>query len=227
MKNEVLYEDNHLIAVNKLASDIVQGDKTGDTPLSEIVKSYIKDKYNKPGAVFLGVTHRIDRPTSGVVLFAKTSKALARINKMFQDKTIEKTYWAVTKNEPKEASGQLIHYLRKDQKKNKSFATETEKTGSKKADLTYSIIGKSKDYCLLEILPKTGRHHQIRVQLSQINCPIKGDLKYGFPRSNKDGSIHLHARKMSFIHPVKKEKIEIIAPAPQDALWQFFEDQMA
>ncbi len=226
MKNEVLYEDNHLIAVNKMASDIVQGDKTGDTPLSEIVKSYIKEKYDKPGAVFLGVTHRIDRPTSGVVLFAKTSKALARINKMFQEKTIQKTYWAVVKDAPKNPSGELIHFLRKDQKKNKSFASETEKSGSKKAELSYSLIGTSKDYRLIEIYPKTGRHHQIRVQLSEIGCPIKGDLKYGFPRSNKDGSIHLHARKMAFIHPVKKEPVEIIAPVPKDALWQFFEEQI-
>ncbi len=218
---EVLYEDNHIIAINKKSGDIVQGDKTGDEPLNEIVKKYLKIKYNKPGDVYLGTTHRIDRPTSGIVLFAKTSKALTRLNKMFLEKTIQKTYWAIVKNKPQKETTELIHYLTKNQQKNKSFANNKETKNTKKAELNYKIIHQFSNYYLLEIQPLTGRHHQIRVQLSAIGCPIKGDLKYGFPRSNPDASISLHARKIEFIHPVKKEPITIIAPPnTKDVLWR-------
>jgi 23S rRNA pseudouridine1911/1915/1917 synthase len=218
----ILYEDNHLIAVNKRPSDIVQGDKTGDKPLSEIVKDYIKKKYQKPGDVFLGVAHRIDRPVSGVVLFARTSKALERINEMFRDKKIQKTYWAVVKNRPPQNSGLLVNYLYKNEKLNKSFVTDATRKDASLCELEYKIIASSDTYFLLEINPHTGRHHQIRVQLAHMGCPIKGDLKYGFDRSNKDASIHLHARKISFIHPVKNEPIEIIAPPPDEVLWNYF-----
>ncbi|MBI2279651.1 MAG: RNA pseudouridine synthase [Bacteroidetes bacterium] len=218
---EVLYEDNHIIAINKKSSDIVQGDKTGDTPLNEIVKAFLKEKYNKPGDVYLGTTHRIDRPVSGIVLFAKTSKALERLNKMFQDKDIQKTYWAIVKNKPEINEGHLIHYLKKNEKNNKSTAYSKEVTDSKKSELTYKVIHQFNSYYLLEIKPLTGRHHQIRVQLSAVNCPIKGDLKYGFNRSNPDASISLHARKIEFIHPVTKEPITIIAPPNlSDPLWR-------
>ena len=227
MALEILYEDNHIIAVNKQPSDIVQGDKTGDKPLSEHVKTYLKKKDNKPGDAFIGVTHRIDRPVSGVLIFAKTSKALARLNKMFQEKTIQKTYWAVVKNEPPALQGKLIHFLEKNQKQNKSYARKQETNGAKKSELNYQIIAQSDRYFLLEIDPRTGRHHQIRAQLSAIGCPIKGDLKYGFDRSNKDASIHLHARKINFIHPVSKEEITIVAPTPKDALWQAFEEMVS
>lgn len=220
MDLDILYEDNHLIIVNKKPSDIVQGDKTGDVPLSEKVKAFIKKRDNKPGAVYLGVAHRIDRPTSGVLMFAKTSKALARLNKMFQEKEIQKTYWAVVKNKPPKHEDTLTHYLKKNEVKNKSFVEPDDKKGAKKSTLHYKIIAKSDNYFLLEIDPKTGRHHQIRAQLSAIKCPIKGDLKYGFDRSNADGSIHLHARKISFIHPVSKEQIEVTAPVPNENLWQ-------
>ncbi|CAM1351427.1 RluA family pseudouridine synthase [Tenacibaculum insulae] len=216
---QVLHEDNHLIIVNKRAGDIVQGDKTGDTPLSEIVKEYIKHKYNKPGAVYLGTVHRLDRPTSGVVIYARTSKALERLNKMLRDKTIKKTYWAVVKNEPKKQTDTLINYLKKNPKNNKSTAYPKEIDGSKKAILHYQILKKLDNYCLLEIDLETGRHHQIRVQLSKIGATIKGDLKYGAKRSNKDGSIHLHARKIEFTHPVSKELIKITAPTPKDPIW--------
>jgi 23S rRNA pseudouridine1911/1915/1917 synthase len=216
---EVLYEDNHIIAVNKRPSDIVQGDKTGDTPLSEFVKQYIKEKYNKPGEVFVGTVHRIDRPVSGIVLFAKTSKALARLNQMFQSKEIQKTYWAVVKNKPQNIKGKLIHYLKKNEAKNMSRAYEKEQQGALRSELDYELILSLDNYHLLEITPHTGRHHQIRVQLSTIKCPIKGDIKYGFDRTNKDASIHLHARKIEFIHPVKKELITIIAPPPNDSIW--------
>lgn len=216
---EVLYEDNHLIAVNKTCSEIVQGDKTGDTPLSETVKQWLKDKYNKPGNVFVGVTHRLDRPVSGVVLFAKTSKALSRLNEMFKTGDIHKTYWALVKNAPKEPEGELVHYLVRNEKQNKSYAYPAEEPTSKKAVLSYKIIGKSDRYHLLEIILKTGRHHQIRCQLSAIGCPVKGDLKYGFDRSNKDGGISLHAKEISFIHPVSKEKITIVAPVPEGDVW--------
>lgn len=216
---EVLYEDNHIIAVNKRPSDIVQGDKTGDTPLSEFVKQYIKEKYNKPGEVFVGTVHRIDRPVSGIVLFAKTSKALARLNQMFQSKEIQKTYWAVVKNKPQNIKGKLIHYLKKNEAKNMSRAYEKEQQGALRSELDYELILSLDNYHLLEITPHTGRHHQIRVQLSTIKCPIKGDIKYGFDRTNKDASIHLHARKIEFIHPVKKELVTIIAPPPNDSIW--------
>ncbi|MBK7182282.1 MAG: RluA family pseudouridine synthase [Bacteroidetes bacterium] len=216
---EVLYEDNHIIAINKRPSDIVQGDKTGDTPLSEFVKQYIKEKYNKPGEVFVGTVHRIDRPVSGIVLFAKTSKALARLNQMFQSKEIQKTYWAVVKNKPQTIKGKLIHYLKKNEAKNMSRAYEKEQQGALRSELDYELILSLDNYHLLEITPHTGRHHQIRVQLSTIKCPIKGDIKYGFDRTNKDASIHLHARKIEFIHPVKKELITIIAPPPNDSIW--------
>jgi 23S rRNA pseudouridine1911/1915/1917 synthase len=217
---EILYEDNHIIAINKRSSDIVQGDKTGDIPLNEIVKKYIKIKYNKPGDVYLGTIHRIDRPVSGIVLFAKTSKALERLNKMFKEKTIQKTYWAIVKNRPEKEEAHLIHFLKKNEKNNKSSAFIKEKGDAKKSELKYRVIHKFDNFFLLEITPYTGRHHQIRVQLSAINCPIKGDLKYGFNRSNKDASISLHARKIEFMHPVKQEPISIIAnPNTADNLW--------
>ncbi len=219
----VLYEDNHIIIVNKTVSEIVQGDKTGDKPLSEIVKEYLKEKYNKPGNVFIGVTHRLDRPTSGIVVFAKTSKALPRLNDMFKNKEIKKTYWAIVKNAPKQSEGTLKHYLVRNEKQNKSYAYDTEKPNSKLAILHYKTIARSDNYNLLEIDLETGRHHQIRCQLAKIGCPIKGDLKYGAERSNSDGGISLHARKVSFIHPVSKELIEITAPVPEDNLWKAFQ----
>ncbi len=219
----VLYEDNHIIIVNKTSSEIVQGDKTGDTPLSEIVKQYLKEKYNKPGNVFLGVVHRLDRPVSGIVLFAKTSKALPRLNEMFRNSEVKKTYWAIVKNCPKEPEGELVHYLVRNEKQNKSYAYDKEVKDSKKAILDYKLIGHSQNYYLLEVNLKTGRHHQIRCQLAKMGCPIKGDLKYGFPRSNPDGSICLHSRKVSFIHPVSKELIELEASVPEGNLWNGFE----
>ncbi|PHS51956.1 MAG: RNA pseudouridine synthase [Lutibacter sp.] len=215
----VLFEDNHLIVVNKKSGDIIQGDKTGDTPLSDIVKEYIKDKYNKPGNVFLGVVHRLDRPTTGVVVFAKTSKSLERFNKMLRDKTVKKTYWAVVKNKPEKDIDTLVGFLKKNPKNNKSTSYSSEIEGSKKAILHYKIIKSLNNYHLLEIDLETGRHHQIRCQLSAIESPIKGDLKYGFNRSNKDASIHLHARKIEFIHPVSKESICITATTPKDVIW--------
>jgi 23S rRNA pseudouridine1911/1915/1917 synthase len=219
---EVLYEDNHLIAINKRPGDIVQGDKTGDAPLSDIIKAYLKKKYNKPGNVFLGVIHRIDRPVSGVVVFAKTGKALSRMNAKLQEKSFEKSYWAIVENHPPYNDGILSDYLIKNQQKNKSFASDLPKNGYKHAELHYKLAKKSDRYFLLKINPKTGRHHQIRVQLSNIGCPIKGDLKYGSKRSNKDASISLHARKVEFEHPTLKEKTIIIAPPPHDKLWDFF-----
>lgn len=215
----MLYEDNHIIVVNKRPGDIVQGDKTGDKPLSEVVKSYIAEKYNKPGAVYLGVVHRLDRPTSGIVLFARTSKALTRLNKMFAERDTEKTYWAVVKNAPPKQNDRLVHYLKRNPKQNKSYANSKEVPDSKKAILSYELIKELNNYFLLKINLETGRHHQIRSQLSAINCPIKGDLKYGFDRSNKDASIHLHARELKLMHPVKKELIHIIAPPPKDPIW--------
>lgn len=218
---EILFEDNHIIAVNKKSGDIVQGDKTGDKPLSDYLKAYIKEVYNKPSEVFLGTVHRIDRPTSGIVLFAKTSKALARLNQLFQDKEVQKTYWAIVKNKPAKNEDTLVHFLIKNEQKNKATAKLTDFNGAKRAELTYKVIHQFENYFLLEIHPKTGRHHQIRVQLASIGCPIKGDLKYGSPRSNPDASISLHARKINFIHPVKNEPVEIIAPAPNaDGLWR-------
>jgi 23S rRNA pseudouridine1911/1915/1917 synthase len=215
----VLFEDNHIVIINKRAGDITQGDKTGDKPLSEVVKEYIKEKHHKPGDVFLGVVHRLDRPTSGVIIFARTSKALERLNKMLRDKLINKTYWAVVKNHPEKEKDTLIHFLKKNPKNNKSSTYLKEIATSKKAILHYAVIKKLDRYSLLEIDLETGRHHQIRAQLSAIGSPIKGDLKYGFNRSNKDGSIHLHARKIVFIHPVSKEKISIIAPTPKEVIW--------
>jgi 23S rRNA pseudouridine1911/1915/1917 synthase len=216
---QVLYEDNHIIIVNKRSGDITQGDKTGDKPLSDVVKEYVKDKYNKAGSVFLGVVHRLDRPTSGVIIFARTSKALERLNKMLRDKTISKTYWAVVKEHPKKEKDSLISFLKKNPKNNKSSVYAKEIEGSKKAILHYQVLKKLDNYSLLQIDLETGRHHQIRAQLSSIGFPIKGDLKYGFDRSNKDGSIHLHARKIAFIHPVSKEKITVVAPTPKEVLW--------
>ncbi|MET6990403.1 RluA family pseudouridine synthase [Sediminicola arcticus] len=216
---QVLYEDNHLIAINKRPGDIVQGDKTGDAPLSEVVKEYIKEKYNKPGNVYLGVAHRLDRPTSGIVVFAKSSKALPRLNKLFAEKDAKKTYWAVVKNAPENTSATLTHWLKRNTKQNKSYAHKNEVPDSKKAILDYTLVKKLDNYFLLEIDLKTGRHHQIRAQLNALGCPIKGDLKYGFDRSNKDGSIHLHARSLSFIHPVKKEMLKLVAPPPDESIW--------
>lgn len=215
----MLHEDNHIIIVNKRPGDIVQGDKTGDKPLSEVVKSYIKEKYNKPGNVYLGVVHRLDRPTSGIVLFSKTSKALPRLNKLFQDKDAKKTYWAVVKEKPPRESDELIHFIKRNSKQNKSYAHKNEVPDSKKAILDYQLIKELDRYYVLEIDLHTGRHHQIRSQLSAIGCPIKGDLKYGFDRSNRDASIHLHSRELRFIHPVKKEEIHITAPPPKDPIW--------
>ena len=219
----VVYEDNHIVVVNKTSSEIVQGDKTGDTPLSEMVKQYLKEKYNKPGNVFIGVTHRLDRPVSGLVVFAKTSKALPRLNEMFRNGEVKKTYWAIVKDCPKETEGELVHYLVRNEKHNKSYAYDKEVKNSKKAVLHYKLIGHSQNYYLLEVDLKTGRHHQIRCQLAKMGCPIKGDLKYGSPRSNPDGSICLHARTVQFVHPVSKEMIRLTAPVPEGNLWNGFE----
>ncbi len=216
---QVLYEDNHIIIVNKRAGDIVQGDKTGDKPLSDVVKEYIKAKYNKPGNVYLGVVHRLDRPTTGIVMFAKTSKALPRLNKLFAEKKANKTYWAIVKNSPLKPETTLINWLKKNPKNNKSTAYTKEVEGSKKAILHYKLLKTLERYFLLEVELETGRHHQIRCQLSAIGSPIKGDLKYGFNRSNKDASISLHARRLQFIHPVSKDRIDITAHLPNDPIW--------
>lgn len=216
---KVLYEDNHIIIVAKRSGEIVQGDKTGDKPLSEVVKEYIKSAHNKPGNVFLGVVHRLDRPVSGVVVFAKTSKSLSRLNTMFRDGEVNKTYWAITRNKPKEEEGTLINWLIRNEKQNKSYAYDHEVPDSKKAILKYKVIGHSDNYTLLEIELMTGRHHQIRCQLANIGCPIKGDLKYGARRSNDDGSISLFARKVEFVHPVSKEVVSVTAPLPEDKIW--------
>ena len=216
---QILHEDNHIIVINKRVGDIVQGDKTGDKPLSEVVKEYIKDKYNKPGEVFLGVVHRLDRPTTGIIVFARTSKALKRLNELFSNRETQKTYWAVVKNKPPKSEDNLVHFLKRNEKNNTSKAHLKEVPESKKATLDYKIIATLDNYFVLEINLHTGRHHQIRAQLQAIGCPIKGDLKYGFDRSNPDGGIHLHARKLVFIHPVTKENIELIAPTPNDAIW--------
>jgi len=215
----ILFEDNHFIVINKQSGDIVQGDKTGDKPLSEIVKEYIKEKYSKPGNVFLGVVHRLDRPTTGIVVFARTSKALERFNKMLRDKKVTKTYWAVVKNQPIKNEDTLTGFLKKNPKNNKSTSFSTEIKGSKKAILHYKLLKSLNHYHLLEVNLETGRHHQIRCQLASIGSPIKGDLKYGFDRSNKNASIHLHARKIKFIHPVSTEIITIIAPTPNEVIW--------
>jgi 23S rRNA pseudouridine1911/1915/1917 synthase len=216
---QILHEDNHIIVVNKRVGDIVQGDKTGDKPLSEVVKEYLKEKYNKPGDVFLGVVHRLDRPTTGIVVFARTSKALSRLNEMFSNRETQKTYWAVVKNKPPKTEDNLVHFLKRNEKNNTSKAHLKEVPESKKASLEYKIIKEFNNYFALEINLHTGRHHQIRAQLSAIGCPIKGDLKYGFDRSNPDGGIHLHARKLVFIHPVTKETLEIMAPTPNEVIW--------
>lgn len=220
--NHILYEDNHLIVYNKQPSQIIQGDKTGDIPLSDLLKAFIKQRDHKPGNVFLGVVHRIDRPVSGVVIFAKTSKALTRLNEMIKAGQIHKTYWAVVKNRPPGESGHLLHFMKKNEEKNKSFAYDKEVAGSRKAELTYRLIGQSQHYYLLEVNLLTGRHHQIRCQLAKIGCPIKGDLKYGFDRPNPDGSIHLHARQIEFTHPVSKEALKVLADPPKDKLWNTF-----
>ena len=220
---DVLHEDNHTIVINKKSSDIVQGDKTGDEPLVEKVKKYIREKYNKPGNVFCGVVHRLDRPTSGAIVFARTSKALPRLNAQFKDKTTRKIYWAIVEQMPKNKSGRLEHYLKKNEKQNKSYASDNETKDSKKAILNYTWIASSDRYHLLEIELETGRHHQIRCQLSKMGCIIKGDLKYGAKRSNKDGSINLHARILEYSHPTTHERIIVTAPVPKDPLWMFFE----
>jgi len=217
---QVLFEDNHLIIINKRPGDIIQGDKTKDTPLVEIVKEYIKVKYNKPGNVYLGVIHRIDRPTSGIVMFAKTSKALSRMNAMLKNQEVNKLYWAITQNKPENKTGKLIHWLRKNPKNNKSTHFSKETKNAKKAILTYKVLKELDNYFLLEVLMKSGRHHQIRCQLQAIGCPIKGDIKYGSKRTNKDGSIDLHALNVKFIHPISKEQIDITAPLRDQKIWQ-------
>ncbi|MFO8053974.1 MAG: RNA pseudouridine synthase [Bacteroidales bacterium] len=224
-QEDILYEDNHLIVVNKAPGEIVQGDKTGDQPLSDKLKVFIKEKYNKPGNVFCGVIHRIDRPVSGALVMAKTSKGLARMNQLVKERQMKKVYWAVVKGEPEQPGGRLLHYLKKDQKKNKSFAVDENTKAALKAELIYRFVAASNNYNLLEIELITGRHHQIRAQLAAIGCPVKGDVKYGFKRLNKDGSmIHLHARSLEFVHPIKQSNVKVIAPPPSDKLWEIFED---
>lgn len=223
---EIIYEDNHLIAVNKRSSDLAQGDRSGDESLDKQVKDYIAEKYNKPGEVFLGVVHRLDRPVSGVLLYARTSKALERLNEMFRSRDIRKIYLAVVKERPPEDEGTLEHYIKKNEKQNKSYTYDNEVKGSKKASLTYKTISRSDRYYLLEIELHTGRHHQIRAQLAAAGCPIKGDLKYGFPRSNEDGSISLFARSLEFTHPVKKERLKITAPLPDSDIWPVFSENL-
>lgn len=222
---EVVYEDNHIIIVNKSCSEIVQGDKTGDKPLSEKVKEYLKDKYAKPGNVFCGVVHRLDRPVSGLVVFAKTSKALARLNNMFKDKEVKKTYWAIVSDKPRNDEAVLEDYLVKNERQNKSYAHPNPVQGSKKAILDYRVIGKSDRYYLLEVHLHTGRHHQIRCQLANIGCPIRGDLKYGARRSNPDGGISLHARHIEFVHPVSHITVSVTAPVPDEGVWKAFKDR--
>lgn len=221
---EILFEDNHIVIINKRSGDITQGDKTGDLPIGEEVKSYLKSKYNKPGNVFLGVVHRLDRPVSGILMFARTSKALERLSKMFREKDIQKTYWAIVEKAPEKSSGTLVDFLAKKAEQNKSYVVSEQHPGAKKASLSYRILANSDKYTLLELDLHTGRHHQIRVQLSNMGCIIKGDLKYGAKRSNNDGSISLHARKIAFVHPVSQAHVEVIAPVPgNDALWKYFE----
>ena len=226
LEENILFEDNHIIVINKLPSQIVQGDKTGDRPLSDLVKDYIKVKYSKPGEVFLGVVHRLDRPVSGAVIFARTSKSLTRLNEMIKNRQVEKTYWAVVKNKPPMESDSLISFLRRDEAKNKSFIVSEKTKNAQRASLSYSLLAVSDNYYLLEIDLQTGRHHQIRAQLAGIGCPIKGDLKYGYPRSNTDGSIHLHAKKLNFIHPVTLKPISIVAKTPADPVWNYFEQNI-
>lgn len=217
---QILHEDNHIIVINKRVGDIVQGDKTGDKPLSEVVKEYIKEKYNKPGEVYLGVIHRLDRPTTGIIVFAKTSKALSRLNDSFKNRETQKTYWAIVKNCPPKEKDNIVHFLKRNPKNNTSKAHIKEVPESKKASLDYTIIKKLDNYFALEINLHTGRHHQIRAQLAAIGCPIKGDLKYGFDRSNPDGGIHLHARKLTLQHPVTKENLTFVASVPNDVIWK-------
>ena len=217
---QVIYEDNHIIIVSKQSGEIVQGDKTGDMPLSETVKAYIKEKYAKPGAVFLGVVHRLDRPVSGLVVFARTSKALSRLNDMFRNGEVHKTYWAIVQSRPPQDEGMLEHWLVRNEQQNKSYAYDHERPRAKKAVLKYRLIGQSDRYYLLEVHLLTGRHHQIRCQLAAMGCPIKGDLKYGAKRSTPDGSISLLARRVEFVHPVSKETIAVEAPLPEDSLWE-------
>ncbi len=224
---DIVYEDNHLIIVNKNCSELVQGDKTGDTSLIDMVKLYIKKKYDKPGNVFLGLVHRLDRPTSGLVIFARTGKALARMNKLFNNRQIVKKYWAVVDKKPPKEIDMLTHFLKKNTKQNKSYISKPDDKNAKKAVLKYKLLQFSENYYLLEIELLTGRHHQIRAQLASIGCKIKGDMKYGFPRSNKDGGIHLHARYLEFEHPIKKELIKITAKTPNDSLWNFFEEKLS
>lgn len=223
---EILYEDNHIIIINKKSGEIVQGDKTGDTPLSEILKAYIKERDSKPGNVFMGVVHRLDRPVSGVVVFAKTSKALSRLNTMFASGGVHKTYWAVSRNLPPKPEDELKNWIKSIEKNNKSYAYDSPVEGAKEARLAYKLIAKSDRYCLLEVRLMTGRKHQIRVQLSKIGCTVKGDLKYGDKRSNPDGSISLHARRIQFVHPVSGKTIDVTAPVPEDNLWKALEQQV-
>lgn len=226
LEKQILFEDNHLIIINKRSSQIVHSDKTGDVSLEEMVKHYLKTKYNKPGNVYCGLVHRLDRPVSGVVMFAKTEKALVRLNKMMKEHQIHKTYWAIVRNNNIKPKATLVNFLIRNEKQNKTYVTKDTNKG-KYAELDYEVLKKSDNYQLLKVNLKTGRHHQIRVQLSNIGCPIKGDLKYGFERSNKDASISLHARELEFLHPVKKEQIKIIAPLPQDSLWQWFDENIS
>ena len=222
--SHILYEDNHLLIVNKPAGMLVQGDHTGDTPLVDYGKQYIKRRYNKPGEVFLGVVHRLDRPVSGVVVLARTSKALARMNALFKEKKVEKTYWALVGKNPPQEADTLVHWLTKDPKKNKATAHRREVPDSKYAELSYRLLAQHDTLFLLEVKPKTGRPHQIRVQLASLGCPIRGDLKYGFPKANADASINLHARTLSFIHPVKKTLLRVTAPLPEEAGWRGFSE---
>jgi len=224
---EILFEDNHLIAINKKVADLVQGDKTGDETLADQVKEYLRIKYKKPGEAFLGIVHRLDRPVSGVIMFARTSKALERLNLMFRDRLIEKHYLAIVKERPPAEEGTLVHFLKKVEKQNRSYAYENEVRGSREASLSYKVIGHSNRFYLLDITLHSGRHHQIRCQLSHVGCPIKGDLKYGFGRSNDNGGISLHARSLNFIHPVKKEAVTITAPLPSYDLWPLFREMVS
>jgi 23S rRNA pseudouridine1911/1915/1917 synthase len=226
LEKQILFEDNHIIILNKRSSQIVHSDKTGDVSLEEMVKHYLKTKYNKPGNVYCGLVHRLDRPVSGVVMFAKTEKALVRLNKMMKEHQIHKTYWAIVRNNNIKPKATLVNFLIRNEKQNKTYVTKDTNKG-KYAELDYEVLKKSDNYQLLKVNLKTGRHHQIRVQLSNIGCPIKGDLKYGFERSNKDASISLHARELEFLHPVKKEQIKIIAPLPKDSLWQWFDENIS
>ncbi len=221
---EIIYEDNHIIAVNKKPSDLAQGDSSGDESLDSKVKTYLAEKYDKPGDVYLGVVHRLDRPVGGVLLYARTSKALTRLNEIFRTREVKKVYWAIVKEQPPQEEGTLTNYIKKNEKQNKSYVYDREVKGSKSASLTYKIIGRSDRYYLLEIDLHTGRHHQIRAQLSSIGCPVKGDLKYGYPRSNEDGGISLLSRRIEFVHPVKKEKLILTAPVPREDAWKAFRE---